>query len=69
MRVRGRLFARDESIPLELDALLRAVDGELALEAATHADHRQLGMTWSPLKMIRPRSELLVTGYLTPAAA
>jgi polyisoprenoid-binding protein YceI len=69
LKVRGRLFARDRSIPLELDAQFRAVDGELAVEASTRADHRELGMTWSPLKMIRPRSELLVTGYLTPATA
>jgi hypothetical protein len=39
------------------------------VEASTRADHREMGMTWSPLKMIRPRSELLVTGYLTPATA
>lgn len=28
--------------------------------------HTKLGMTWSPLGMIPPRSELFVQGYLTP---
>jgi polyisoprenoid-binding protein YceI len=69
LKVRGRLFARDQSIPLELGAEVRVLDGELAIEASTSAPHRGLGMTWSPLGMISPRSELLVTGYLTPSPA
>jgi polyisoprenoid-binding protein YceI len=68
LKVRGRLFARDRSIPLELNAEVRVLDGELAIDASISALHRELGMTWSPLKMISPRSELRVTGYLTPAA-
>jgi polyisoprenoid-binding protein YceI len=68
LKVRGRLFARDQSIPLELDAMVRVLDGELAIEASISALHRELGMTWSPLGMISARSELVVTGYLTPAA-
>ena len=64
--MRGRLFARDRSIPLELDARVRRVDGELEIEAATSAPHRELGMTWNPLRMIPPRTELHVTGYLVP---
>ena len=67
LRVRGRLFARDRSIPLELDARVRRHGAELEIEAATSAPHRELGMTWSPRGMIPPRSELLVTGYLVPA--
>jgi polyisoprenoid-binding protein YceI len=67
LSVRGSLFARDRSIPLELDARVRRVDGELEIEAATSASHRELGMTWNPLKMIPPRTELHVTGYLVPA--
>ena len=66
LRVRGFLFARDESIPLELDAQVRRIDEELEIEAATFASHRELGMTWSPLGMIRPRSQLLVRGHLVP---
>jgi polyisoprenoid-binding protein YceI len=67
LSVRGWLFARDQSIPLEFDARLCRVDGELEIEAAASAPHRELGMTWNPLGMIPPRSELHVTGYLVPA--
>lgn len=66
LEVRGRLFARGRSIPVELDAKIRQLDDELTIEATTPAPHRELGMTWSPLGMIPPRSELLVTGYLIP---
>jgi polyisoprenoid-binding protein YceI len=66
LKVRGRLFARDQSIPLELDAKVRVLDGELAIDASISALHRELGMTWSPLGMISARSELVLTGYLTP---
>jgi polyisoprenoid-binding protein YceI len=67
LKVRGRLSARGHSIPLELDAQIRQVGGELEIEAATSAPHRELGMTYSPLGMIQPRSELLVKGRLTPS--
>ena len=66
LKVRGRLFALEASLPLELDARIRRVDGEVEIEAATTASHRELGMTWSPLRMIPARSELLVTGHLVP---
>lgn len=66
LKVRGTLSARDSSIPLELDAELREVDGELDIEAATIARHRELGMTWSPLRTIPARAELLVKGRLIP---
>lgn len=68
LKVRGRLFARDESIPLEFDVHVRRVDGEIKIEAATTAAHRELGMTYTPLGMIPPRSELLVEGYLLATA-
>jgi len=66
LKVRGRLSARDRSIALELDARVRQVGGELEIEAATTAPHRELGMTFSPLGMIRPRSELIVKAHLIP---
>ncbi len=66
LRVRGRLSARDRSIPLELDARVSRVGEELEIEAATSAPHRELGLTWSPLGMIPARSELRVNGYLVP---
>jgi polyisoprenoid-binding protein YceI len=66
LKVHGRLSASDRSIPVELDAYVREVDGELEIEAATTAAHRELGMTFSPLRMIPPRSELSVNGHLIP---
>jgi polyisoprenoid-binding protein YceI len=66
LRVRGRLSARGRSIPLELDARVHEVDGELEVEAATTAPHRELGMTFSPLGMIPPRSTLFVKAHLVP---
>jgi polyisoprenoid-binding protein YceI len=65
LKVHGRLSARGRSIPVELDARVRRVDDELEIEAATTTPHQELGMTWSPLGMIRPRSELFVKAYLT----
>ena len=67
LRVRGSLFARDQSIPLELDVRVHQAGGHLEIEAVTTARHRELGMTWSPLGMISPRSELVVNGCLVPA--
>lgn len=67
LKVRGRLSAGDRSIPLELGARVREVDGELEIEAATTAPHRELGMTFSPLGMIPPHSELSVKTHLIPA--
>lgn len=64
LTVRGHLHAAGKSVPLELDAAVRDVDGQLEIEAVTHTDHRQLGMTWSPLGMLRPSSKLIVRGRL-----
>jgi polyisoprenoid-binding protein YceI len=66
LKVRGCLSARGRSIPLELDAQVHQIDGQLEIEAATTAPHRELGMTWSPVGLIAPRSELFVKGYLIP---
>ena len=66
LKVRGRLSVRDRSVPLELDARLRWVDGELEVEAAATVPHRELGMTWSPARMIASRSEVLIKGRLLP---
>jgi polyisoprenoid-binding protein YceI len=66
LRVHGHLSAAGRSIPVELDAQVRQVDGELEIEAATTAPHRELGITSSPLQMIRAQSELYVHAYLAP---
>jgi polyisoprenoid-binding protein YceI len=64
LRVRGHLQAAGRQIPLELDATVREIDGELEIEAVTEADHRELGMTWSPLGIMRAPSKLIVRGRL-----
>ena len=64
LKVRGRLHAAGKHVPLELHAKLRTVDGELEVEAVTDADHRLLGMTWSPLGILRAPSKLIVRGRL-----
>jgi hypothetical protein len=47
-------------------ATLRDVgtDNELEIEARALADHRELGMTWSPLGIMRAPSKLIVRGRL-----
>ena len=64
LRVRGQLHAAGRQIPLELDATVREMGGELEIEAVTDADHRELGMTWSPLGILRAPSKLIVRGHL-----
>ena len=61
--MRGQLGAGKE-IPLELDATVRVVDGELEVEAVTYADQRRLGMTFSPLGTVRAPSKLIVRARL-----
>lgn len=67
LKVHGQLHAAGKTLPLELDATLSHVDGELEVEAITHADHRELGMTWSPLGILRAPSKLIVSGRLIPS--
>jgi hypothetical protein len=66
LKVHGQLDAAGKAIPLELDATMRHLDGELEIEAVTEADHRRLGMTWSPLGILRTPSKLIVRGRLIP---
>ncbi|MGZ4186581.1 MAG: YceI family protein [Solirubrobacteraceae bacterium] len=66
LKLSGQLSARDRSIPVELDAKVRDVGGELEIEATTAAPHRELGMTWSPLRMISSRTKVLVKAHLVP---
>jgi polyisoprenoid-binding protein YceI len=64
LSVRGQLHAAGRQIPVELDATVREIAGELEIEAVTDADHRELGMTWSPLGILRAPSRLIVRGRL-----
>ena len=64
LNVRGLLYAAGESMPLELDADLRRAGDELEVDARTYVNHHQLGMTHSPLGMVRTPTELIVHGRL-----
>jgi len=64
LTVSGRLYAAGKSIPLEVDATLRPVDGELGVDATASADQFALGMSHGMLGMIRTPSELIVRGRL-----
>lgn len=66
LTVRGDLEAAGRQIQFELDASVRRIGAELAVEATTPADHRQLGMTWSPLGMLRAPAQLAVRARLVP---
>jgi polyisoprenoid-binding protein YceI len=64
LHVRGTLRAAGASTPLDLTATLRPVGEEFEIEASTEVDQRRLGMTWSPLGMLRPPAKLTVRGRL-----
>jgi len=66
LHVSGELKAAGKQIPMSFDARLRTLDQRtIEIEATATADHRQLGMTWSPLKMVRPPATLHVKAHLT----
>jgi hypothetical protein len=43
---------------------VREIDGEVEIEAVTEADHREPGMIWSPLGILRAPSKSIVRGRL-----
>jgi polyisoprenoid-binding protein YceI len=67
LKVSGQLSASGKTIPLELDATVTDVEGQPHIDATTTVDHRDLGMTWSPLGIMRAPSTLVVRGNLIPA--
>jgi polyisoprenoid-binding protein YceI len=67
LTARGDLHAAGRQVPLDVEATVRQVDGEFEVEATALVDHRELGMTWSPLGILRAPSKLIVRGRLTPA--
>jgi polyisoprenoid-binding protein YceI len=62
--VRGELHAAGKSVPLELKGTIRSDGDELEVDVTTFADHRELGMTWNQLGMVRTPSKLIVRGRL-----
>ena len=65
----GQLYAAGRSIPVHVTGTIRPVDDEFEIEASALADHRELGMKWSPLGILRAPSTLLVSGRLVREAA
>ena len=57
LKVRGELHAAGNSVPVELEASVRRVGDELEVDTSTYVDQRELGMTHSPLGMIRTPSD------------
>jgi polyisoprenoid-binding protein YceI len=68
LTVSGRLYAAGTSIPLDVDATLRRVDGGLEVDATASADPFALGMSHGALGMIRTPAELHVRGRLVADA-
>lgn len=64
LRVRGELHAAGNSIPLELEGMIRPDGNELDVDVTSFADHRSLGMTWNRLGMMSSPSKLIVRGRL-----
>ena len=66
LKVRGWLSARGTAIPLTLEAQVRDHGDELEIETTVRVAHRELGMTFSPLGMVPPHSDVSVRAYLIP---
>jgi len=64
LNARGRLYAAGHSIPLDVEASVQRVDGELQVDSRTYADYYKLGMSRGALGMIRTPSELIVQARL-----
>jgi polyisoprenoid-binding protein YceI len=67
LQLRGQLSAAGKNIPLDVNATLTPAGDEFEIEASALADHRELGMTWSPLGVMRTPSKLIVRGRLVRA--
>ena len=65
--LRGQLHAAGKNIPLDVNATLTQTGDEFEIEASALADHRELGMTWSPMGVMRTPSKLIVRGRLVRA--
>ena len=55
------------SLKVEAEATVTAIGDEYEIEATALVDHRELGMTWSPVGILRAPSKLVVRGRLTQA--
>jgi polyisoprenoid-binding protein YceI len=64
LHIRGLLHAAGESAPLDVTATVRPVGEEFEIEARAAVDQRRVGMTYSPLGMLRPPAKLALRGRL-----
>jgi polyisoprenoid-binding protein YceI len=64
LTARGTLQAAGKQIPLDVVATIRPAGDGFEIEASTVADHRELGMTLSPLGITRTPTRLIVRGHL-----
>jgi polyisoprenoid-binding protein YceI len=64
VRVSGELEAAGRSVPLEFDASVRMIGGELEIEATTTVDQRRFGMSDGPLGNVRGPATLHVKARL-----
>ena len=65
--VRGELHAAGKSVPMEFQGVIRPDGDELEVDVTTSVDHRELGLTWNQLGMMRAPSKLIVRGRLVRA--
>ena len=64
LHIRGLLHAAGKSAPLDVTATVRPVGDEFEIEASAAVDQRRLGMTYSPLGMLRQPARLALRGRL-----
>ena len=64
VHVTGVLEAAGTSVPLEFDASVSVIDGELELEATTTVDQGRFGMSEGPLGNVRPPTTVHVRARL-----
>jgi hypothetical protein len=69
MSAHGRLYAAGKDIALDASAAIKPAADGFEIAATAFADHRDLGMTWSPLGILRAPSKLIVRGHLIPTEA
>jgi polyisoprenoid-binding protein YceI len=64
VRVSGELTAAGTSVPLEFDASVQMIGGELLIEATTTVDQRRFGMSPGPFRNIRHPARMHVATRL-----
>ena len=67
MHVEGELEAAGERARVQVELTVEQADGGLEVSAAATVDQRELGMTWSPLGIVRPPTALSVHARLRRA--